>query len=55
MSKEDVRLRGSLNKLERERGEYVHKRLIEHVLSPKDTISYVNDCLELCEDVKVKA
>ena len=53
--KEDIRLKGSLNKLARERGEYAHKRLIPHVLAPEDARDCVNDCLELCEDVKEKA
>ena len=53
--KEAIRLKGSLNKLARERGEYAHKRLIPHVLAPEDARDCVNDCLELCEDVKEKA
>ena len=53
--KEDDNLKNSLNRLARERGEYAHKRLIERVLSPEDARNYVNDCLELCEDVKVRA
>ena len=53
--KEDIRLKNSLQKLASERGEYAHKRLIRHVLAPEDARNYVNDCLELCEDVKAKA
>lgn len=53
--KEDDNLKNSLDRLARERGEYAHKRLVERVLSPEDARNYVNDCLELCEDVKVKA
>ena len=53
--KEDIRLKGSLNKLAGERGEYAHKRLIPHVLAPEDARDCVNDCLELCDDVKTKA
>ena len=53
--KEDANLKNSLNRLARERGEYAHKRLIRHILVPEDAKSYVEDCLELCEDVKVKA
>ena len=53
--KEDANLKNSLNRLARERGEYVHKRLITHRLVPEDAKNYVEDCLELCEDVKVKA
>ena len=53
--KEDIRLKGSLSRLARERGKYAHKGSIPHVLSPEDARDYVNDCLELCEDVKEKA
>ncbi|MCH8294648.1 hypothetical protein IH992_26490 [Candidatus Poribacteria bacterium] len=53
--KEDIGLKNSLQKLARERGEYAHKRLIKTVLAPEDARSYVNDCLDLCEDVKAKA
>ena len=52
--KEDIRLKSSLNKLARERGKYAHQRA-EHPLSPEDARNYVNDCLELYEDVKTKA
>ncbi len=53
--KEDVKLKGSLQKLASERGEYAHRRLIKTVLAPEDARDYVTDCLEFCEDVKTKA
>lgn len=53
--KEDIGQKNSLQKLAKERGEYAHKGLIKTVLAPEDARSYVNDCLNLCEDVKAKA
>ena len=53
--KEDIRLKGALNKLARERGKYAYRGRIPHVLSPEDARDYVYDCFELCEDVKTKA
>ena len=52
--KEDIRLKNSLHKLASERGEYAHKRK-KGALAPEDAKKCVKDCLELCEDVKMKA
>ena len=51
---EDANLKNSLNQLVLERGIYAHKAR-KDALTPEDARNYVNDCLELCEDVKTKA
>lgn len=52
--KEDIRLKNSLHKLASERGEYAHRRK-KDALAPEDARNCVDDCLELCEDIKAKA
>ena len=51
---DDPNLTNSLNKLVHARGDYAHTRL-RRVPAPEDVRSYVQDWLELCEDVKVQA
>ena len=50
---DDIKL-NSLSTLARERGKYAHKRG-KRVLAPESAKDCVDDCLELCEEVKVKA
>ena len=52
--KEDIRLKNSLHKLASERGEYAHNQR-KGALAPEYAKNCVQDCLELCEDVKAKA
>ena len=52
--KEDIRLKNSLHKLASERGEYAHD-LKKGTLAPEYAKNCVEDCLELCEDIKEKA
>ena len=52
--KEDIRLKNSLHKLASERGEYAHNPQ-KGTLPPEDAKNCVQDCLELCEDIKEKA
>ena len=51
---EDANLKNSLNQLVLERGTYAHKRR-KGALAPEYAKDYVDDCLELCKEVKVKA
>ncbi|HZT61372.1 MAG TPA: HEPN domain-containing protein [Pyrinomonadaceae bacterium] len=52
--KDDIKLKNSLNQLAKERGEYAHKQTIKKFLSPEDAKNYVDDCLSLCDDIRVK-
>ena len=52
--KEDIRLKNSLHKLASERGEYAHNPK-KSTLAPEDAKDCVQDCLELCEDIKERA
>jgi hypothetical protein len=40
--------------LAKERGTFAHKGAARKVVSPEDAKNYVNDCLELCRDIKDK-
>ena len=51
---DDANLKNSLNQLVHERGTYAHKGN-KGALAPEYAKDYVDDCLELCEDVKAKA
>ncbi len=52
--KEDIKLKNSLHKLASERGEYAHNSK-KGTLAPEYAKNCVEDCLELCEDIKEKA
>ena len=51
---DDANLKNSLSQLVDERGTYAHKGS-KGALAPEYAKDYVDDCLELCEDVKAKA
>ena len=53
--KDDIKLKNALQQLAKERGLYAHRQTVKKILAPEDAVKYVNDCLELCEDVKQKA
>ncbi len=52
---DDVVKLASLKQLAKERGDYAHRQLITRVLDPVDVKNYVQDCLDLCNDIKNKA
>lgn len=52
--KQDSNLKNSLMQLAKERGTFAHKGAARKVISPEDAKNYVNDCLELCRDIKDK-
>lgn len=53
--RDDVRLRQSLSRLASSRGQFAHKHAASIVLSPEDARAIVEDCLELCQDLRDKA
>jgi len=58
--KQDENIKNSIKKLASERGLYAHyqrgdRKGAKKVLSPEDAKNYVDDCLNLCEDIKNKA
>jgi hypothetical protein len=53
--KQDSNLKNSLMQLAKERGTFAHRGAARKIVSPEDAKNYVNDCLELCRDVKEKA
>lgn len=51
---QDATIMNSLNKLCSARGSYAHKK-VKGAISPEDAKNYVEDCLKLCEHVKMQA
>lgn len=52
--KQDSNLKNSLMQLAKERGTFAHRGAARKIVSPEDAKNYVNDCLELCRDIKDK-
>lgn len=52
--KQDSNLKNSLMQLAKGRGTFAHKGAARKIISPEDAKNYVNDCLELCRDIKDK-